>query len=107
MKGVHPTACLLLLVALLGVQVAPLCADDVGLTSARLLEIDSGEYALEADITPALVPALSPPVLPERCLRTRPPVRYRTSISRHLRPLWPHFQVSVNTYTEIAAGYPQ
>lgn len=41
-------------------------ADDVGITEARLFEEEENRYALEVDISPYLVDAISPPVLPER-----------------------------------------
>jgi hypothetical protein len=41
-------------------------ADDVGVTAARLLELEDGSYAIEADVSPLQVAALRPPVVPER-----------------------------------------
>ena len=43
----------------------PVHGDDVGVTSARLIELEDG-YAIEADISPAMVPLLGAPVVPER-----------------------------------------
>ena len=56
-------------------RVSPVSADDVGVTSARLLELAEGGYALEADASPALLPLLRPPVFPERF--TAAPPSYR------------------------------
>lgn len=51
---------------------APAAADDVGVTSARLLELADGGYALEADASPALLPLIGPPVVPERFTAAKP-----------------------------------
>ncbi len=45
---------------------APCHADNVGITTARLIETAAGSYALEVDSSPALLPAFAAPVLPER-----------------------------------------
>ncbi len=65
-----------LLGLLLAVGVRPAPADDVGITSARLIELGNGGYALEADVSPRLVAALRPPVVPERFVRVGKP-KYR------------------------------
>ena len=51
---------LLLLLAL------PALADDVGIASARLVELADGGFALEADIPPVLFGAIKTPVVPDR-----------------------------------------
>jgi hypothetical protein len=56
----------LILLAQLLVPTPPAVADDVGLTSARLTELAVGGYVLEADVSPYLLPALRPPLVPER-----------------------------------------
>ena len=42
--------------------VPPDVADDVGITSARLVELAEGGYDLEADVPPRMLGALRPPV---------------------------------------------
>ena len=53
-------------------------ADDVGITSARLLELSDGRYALEADVSPMMVAVLGNPVLPPRFTLADRPVYRRT-----------------------------
>jgi hypothetical protein len=64
------------LLAFLAAAAPTAVADDVGITSARLLELTDGGYALEADVPPMLVGALRPPIVPERfSLADRPTYR--------------------------------
>ena len=54
----------------------PAFADDVGITSARLVELADGGYALEADVSPMLLGAIRAPVVPDRFTVTqRPEIR--------------------------------
>lgn len=46
--------------------VIPCHADNVGITTARLIETATGSYVLEVDSSPTLLPAFAAPVLPER-----------------------------------------
>ena len=73
------------LVALLVAAALPTAADDVGITSARLLELTDGGYALEADMPPMLVGALRPPVVPERFTTARRPTYRRVGVSLVVR----------------------
>jgi len=75
----------LILLALLVIPAAPVAADDVGLTSARLTELADGGYALEADITPYLLPALRPPLVPERFTSVGKPQYRRVGVGLVVR----------------------
>jgi HupE / UreJ protein len=63
----------------------PTFADDVGITSARLLETADGGYALEAEVPSALVAALRQPVVPERFTVTDRPSYRRLGVGLVVR----------------------
>ena len=71
-----------LLIALLA---AAAWADDVGVTSARLLELHDGRYAIEADVAARMVAALRPPVLPERFPPAAKPTYRRVGVGLVVR----------------------
>ena len=60
-------------------------ADDVGVTSARLMELQDGSYALEADVSPVQLAAFRPPVVPERFTLTGRPSHRRAGVTLILR----------------------
>jgi hypothetical protein len=65
--------------------VQPSIADDVGITSARLIELGEGGYALEADISPRMVAALRPPVVPGRFTLAERPTYRRVGVGLVVR----------------------
>jgi hypothetical protein len=52
-------------------------ADDVGVAEVRLFEEKNNTYALEVDISPALLNTIQPPILPDRCSFISKPERNR------------------------------
>ena len=62
-----------LLLLVCGLSPLPTRADDVGITNARLIEIDSGHYVLETNIPYNLYFAIAEPVLPARFQFDREP----------------------------------
>jgi hypothetical protein len=68
------------LTAVLVLLVFPTSADDVGITSARLVELADGGYALEADVAPRMVAALREPVVPERFTLAERPIYRRVGV---------------------------
>jgi hypothetical protein len=71
--------------ALLAVPAMPAVADDVGITSARLLELADGGYAIEADVSPRMVAALRAPIVPERFTRIEKPSYRRVGVGLVVR----------------------
>jgi hypothetical protein len=65
---------------MLAAPATPVIADDVGITSARLLELADGGYAIEADVSPRMVAALRAPVVPERFTRIDKPSYRRVGV---------------------------
>jgi len=80
----HPARVLWLL-ALVAVASAPALADDVGVTTARLIELADGGYALEADVAPLQVAALRPPIVPERFTAVARPSYRRVGVGLVVR----------------------
>ena len=70
---------LLLLLAL------PALADDVGIASARLVELADGGFALEVDIPPVLLRAIKAPVVPDRFTLAEGPVIRRIGVGLVVR----------------------
>jgi len=69
-------------------------ADDVGISTARLLEQEPGVYLIEVDVTPLLAPGFLPPVLPARFEATGKPEHVRLGATMQIR------------YRFAAAGQP-
>jgi len=70
---------------MLAVLAMPAVADDVGITSARLLELADGSYAIEADVSPRMVAALRAPIVPERFTRIEKPSYRRVGVGLVVR----------------------
>lgn len=74
-----------LLMTSLAAMTLPAIADDVGVTPARLVELEDGSYVLEADVSPPQIAALRPPVVPERFRLTERPSYRRVGMGLVVR----------------------
>ncbi len=75
---------LILALACLVVAAAAM-ADDVGISSARLIEESPGVYLVEVDATPALAPAFRPPIFPTRFVTVGEPESEKVGAGLQIR----------------------